>query len=738
MHKKTPLIPTLLAQAAALALAAGAAPVFAQTSAPAASGSNAADETIVVTARKRVERLLDVPLSVTAIAGEEIRDRGAVRLSEIGVPNVSFFGVENNSLPNFTVRGVQGQNRPNVGFDSGIGVYVDGVFMGRTAAFNQETFDVERVEFLRGPQGTLFGKNSVAGAISVTTREPGKNFAATGSIDMGSRNQQRLSAYMSSPLGSQELRGSVSVYSGKRDGYVDNLATGTRGGNEDVESARVKLLYKPSSKLDVTVAADSLRDRSVMASPRILAGYGLVAGSGEYTSNVNLPTLAARNVQGVGLTVNYDLGNGLMLTSITSKRKLDTDRTADTDVGPTNIVASASMSKQDQWSQELRVVTNRDAAVTYIAGLYYYQQDVSGSSRSTFGPSAPVFAPIRNTTGVTFGDIGTTSAAAFVNADWNLGKALTLTGGLRYTSEKKNLTYQQDVTFPAFLASSLPREKDSLSTNDLSPLLSLRYKVDRNSMVYATYSRGFRSGGWNVDNVTAGGPTSFAQTRFKDEQMTNLELGVKASALGGKLSGSAALFSMDYSDMQLTRQVAVLGGGGATVGIVTNGGKARIEGAELEATLRPMSSLRLTAALGYTDARYRDYSDLVGTSTVSFNGNRLNFAPRLNSNVAAVYSIPLSFGWLGLRADYSYTDGYYIGRENLASQFIPRREIINARISLAGEKWEVALYGKNVTDKRYIVMQGRGGFAAPVGAGTNTLVDYGPPRSYGVVGTYTF
>lgn len=738
--RKIRFTPTLLAQAAAWTLVAGFTPAQAQaqTSAPAASQSDPAGQTVVVTARKRTERLLDVPLSVTAVSGDEIRESGAVRLSEIAVPNVSFLGLENNAVPNFTVRGVLGQNRTNVGFDSGIGVYVDGVFMGRTAAFNQETFDVERVEFLRGPQGTLFGKNSVAGAISVTTREPSRQFSASGSVDLGSLTQQRLSAYVSSPLGSDNLRGSVSVYSGKRDGYMDNVATGTAGGTEDVRSARVKLLFKPSKGLDVTLAADSLRDRSVSASPRILTGYGLVPGADEFTSNVNQPTLATRNVQGLGISVNYDLGNGLQLTSITSKRTLDTNRASDTDVGPVNIVASASTSKQDQWSQELRVATTGNAALTYVAGLYFYQQDVSGSARGIFGPSAPVFAPIRNTTGVTYGDIDTKSAAAFVNADWNLSSALTVTGGLRYTSEKKNLSYQQDVTFPAFLASSIPREKDSLSTDDISPLLSVRYKLDRNAMVYATYSQGFRSGGWNVDNITAGGPTTFAQTRFSDEQMNNVELGVKASALGGKLSGSAALFSMDYTDMQLTKRVPVLGGGGALVGIVTNGGKARIQGLELEASMRPVQNLRVSGAVGYTDAKYTDYSDVVGGATVSFNGKRLDFAPRVTSSLSVAYTIPVALGWLGLRADYAYTDSFYIGRDNLPSQLVPRRETINARVSLAGDRWEVAAYARNLTDKLHVLGQGPGGFAAPIGAGTNTVVDYGRPRSFGVVGTYTF
>jgi iron complex outermembrane receptor protein len=312
------LNPVASAALAALLIGAVPNPAVAQQ-----AGANDANDsqTITVTARKRTEKANEVPLSISVVGGEEIKDRGAARLSEVAVPNVAFFGVENNALPNFSIRGVQTQNRSNIGFDSGIGVYVDGIYMGRTTAFNQETFDVDRVEFLRGPQGTLFGKNSIAGAISVITREPGNAFTATGSLDIGSLNQRRTSAYLSSPLGSDSLRGSLSVYSGQRDGYMYNAATNSRFGNEDATSLRGKLLFKPTKGLDITVSVDRLEDKSVAAAGKITSGYGFIAGSSNFDSNVDVPTSAARKVQGVGVTMNYDLGNGLTLTSISSSRR---------------------------------------------------------------------------------------------------------------------------------------------------------------------------------------------------------------------------------------------------------------------------------------------------------------------------------------------------------------------------------------------------------------------------------
>ena len=695
---------------------------------------------VTISSRKRTERAIDVPLSISVISGGELQNRGAVRLSDAAIPNVVFLGSENNTLPNFSVRGVQSQNRSNIGFDSGIGVYVDGVFMGRGAAFNLETYDIERVEFLRGPQGTIFGKNSIAGAISVVTREPSKNFEATAGADIGSDNLRRLSGYLTSALGSDTVLGSLSFYSGKRDGYMKNAATGTKVGDEDVTAARAKLVFKPSAMLDLTIAADHLKDNSVAASPRIVSGYGVIANNDEFTSNTDLPSLANRTVQGLGSTINYNLGNGLTLTSISSIRKLDTRRTSDTDVGPANIAASANTSVQDQWSQELRIATNLKGPVEYVAGLYLYEQKVSGTSRSTFGPVAPVWTPIRNTTGNTFGDINSQTKAVFGNADWNLSEALTLTGGLRYTDEKKDLAYQQVVTFPSFLAPSIPLEKDSFSTSNVTPLLSARMRIDRNAMVYSTYSKGFRSGGWNVDNMTAGGPTSFKQTRFADESMANFEVGAKGTLLDGKLNLSGTVFRMNYDNIQVTQQVQVLGGGGAVVGIVTNGGKALSEGVELEATWRPTKMLRFTGGVGYADAYYTDYVDSSRGAPVSFNGNKLNNAPRLNSNLSASYTLPSSIGAITFRLDAKHTDGFYTGRENTVAQWIPGYDLFNARVSLASnsERWDLALYVNNLSDARYVVTQGGGGFAAPVGAGTNQTVSYGRPRTYGIVGTFTF
>lgn len=727
-----PASPMLLAQA---------------TGAPASSPmtkGEAADadqiQSVVVTARRRAERIQDVPLSITAVSGDELRDRGAVRIADIPIANISFVGPENNAVPNFSVRGVQSQNRPNVGFDSGIGVYVDGVYMGRGAGFNQESFDIERVEFLRGPQGTLFGKNSIAGAISVTTKQPGTTPEATISADLGSNNQRRFSGYVSSPVGDDTIRASLSGYSGKRDGYINNIATGTKVGTEDVTAVRGKILFTPNARLNITLAADSLDDKSIGTMGKILSGYGFVPGADDFTSNTNLLPTAYRKLQGIGATVNYDLGPNLRLTSITSNRKVSTDRNNDPDFGPLAIADSHKWYDQKQWSQELRISSIARSTFEYVAGMYYYNQKVNSNAQTCWGPTAPGIPSIRNLCGNTFGDIETTTTAAFGNLDWNISSVLTFTGGLRSTKEDKALSYQQKVQWPAFISPALALETDTVSTSNITPLISARWKVTPKSMVYGTVSKGFRSGGWNVDNITVGGPSTFRQTRFGDESLVNYELGTKNTLMNGKLDVNLTLFRMDYTDIQVTQLVPALGGGGALLGVVTNGGEARSQGAEIEIAARPMSGLKVSAGLGFVDAKYTDYVDKSGTTPLSFSGKYLNYAPRTTANLSASYTFPIKGGTLTLLGDYRNTDSYYTGRENLPTQKIPSYDIFNARIAYAtdNDHVEVAIYSNNLFDKRYIVAQGPGGFAAPVGVGANQTVEYGRGRTIGLTGTYRF
>ncbi len=238
------------------------------------------------------------------------------------------------------------------------------------------------------------------------------------------------------------------------------------------------------------------------------------------------------------------------------------------------------------------------------------------------------FAFLRGACGDTFGEIKTKSIGFYGNTDVKLSDTITLTGGLRYTAEDKKLAYAQN-GFPG-LAPTLPLGRDTLNDEEVSPTASIRFEPLPELSFYGTVSKGFKSGGWNVDNITSAAVTSFAALRFNSESLWNYEIGVKGAFLDRRISFSAAVFQMDYSDIQVSKLEPVLGGGGALVAITTNAGQARIRGFEFETVVIPTDGLRLSGGVGYSDAKYRDYPDIVAGTPVNFAGNEAQQRPRMD------------------------------------------------------------------------------------------------------------
>ena len=701
---------------------AGFAPqiAFAQSEAPAAEKNGEGE--IIVTARRIAESLQDVPISLSVVGSAEVEERNNTRVSELvaTIPNVTF---TSGVLPTITVRGITSQARVNPGFDSGVGVYIDGVVQGKLFAFDQPLYDIDRVEFLRGPQGTLFGKNSVAGAISMTTRNP--EFTASGKVDVeyGSFDKRELTAWATTPL-SDTLAVSAGGFITKRDGYVTNNFDGRKVANDDGWGARAKILWKPTENAQFVVSGDVMKDDILSYNSEIVSGYG--GPSGRYRTNVNLPTLAYRKLKGISLTADIDTSFGGRISSITAYRTAESRRTNDTDAGPLAVVDSASRSKQKQFSQELRLSGEIGDRLNYIVGLYYFRQTTDNFSSSTFGaiPNVPGF--LRGRTGNTFGAIDTDSMAIFGSVDWKLTDRLTLTAGLRYTIDDKDLRYQQ-IGFP-FIAPTLPVQPDGISAKDLSPTLNIRYEASDDLMLYATASRGFKSGGWNVDNITDPAITNFKQLRFLDESIWNYEGGIKSQFLDRKITFNLSAFYQKYSDIQTPQLTPVLGGGGALVAIVTNAASADIKGFEAELTAKPVDILTLNGSLGYTKATYSRYIDGVN----DFSGNRLPNAPDWTANLSATLRAPVSDGWsIGARGEYSYAAGFFGDRENTAVRRTPSFSTINASAGIYGKNFDLEGFVNNLTDSQDIIFRSGGGFGF-AGVGFNDLATRRLGRTFGI------
>lgn len=295
-------------------------PAFAQEADSPSTEPEINDNAIVVTARKRDERIVDVPLSISALGAGDIDAKASLRLLDLAnsVPNLVNISNGNDSLSLIVVRGVASQSRVNAGFDSGVGVYVDGVVQGKLYSFNQELFDTERVEFLRGPQGTLFGRNSIAGAISITTRKPEFEFGGDATVQLGSYDERRFSAFLTGPVAEDKLAISIGGFRTTRHGYITNVLDGQDIGNIDSVGGRIKALWRPNSDVSVLLSADYTNEDQLAPVPQPISGYGAVTGT--YKTNTNLPPIAKRELFGVSGQIDWSTSTDLTLTSITAYR----------------------------------------------------------------------------------------------------------------------------------------------------------------------------------------------------------------------------------------------------------------------------------------------------------------------------------------------------------------------------------------------------------------------------------
>jgi len=734
MTRKTEQIWRGLGAAAIVALASGPAPLSAQTGSPANAGRADNLAEVVISARKRQENVQDVPISMSVLGSDEIAARGALRIRELAasVPNVNFIGAQNASLPTFSIRGIVSQSRVSPGFESSAGVYVDGVVIGRLTGFSQELYDVERVEFLRGPQGTLFGRNSIAGAINVVTRTPQATPLLDTSLEIGDFQTRDLRIYGTSALGSDRVLGSLALTWRENDGFQENVTTGRPSDTEDLRAARAKLLVRASDSIDITFAADTLRDRGYGQNAKGLSGYAATTDRQKVSRDIE--SKAWRDIRGGSITVDAEAGGLGDVTFIGAYRKMENLRTSDTDGGPTPVAGTTQDVASDQWSGELRLAS-APGALQYVVGAFWFDQKATNITDACALSALP--AALRGC-GTTSSKVSTRSTALFANLDYALSEQLKLSAGVRWTDERKDLRASQ--TAVAVNPIAIAPEADRIDSSDVSPTVGASFKLGDNTMLYATAARGFRSGGWNTEIVTAN-PRTFAGREFADESVWNYELGIKNQAWDDRLTLNAALFEMKYSDMQVAQLEPFVFNGvpvpGALVSTITNAGKSRVRGGELEFRLRATESLLLSGGVGYADAEYTSYTDRTAAgATLNFKGNKLDSAPKTTYNLSAAYELPISASLkFSARLDWnSRADYYRLGgrNNNPAVDLVQGYELLNGRIGVVATdgRWEVFLFGDNLADNDYTLS--RLGTGLPPFTPTGQAATLGRPRYVGL------
>ncbi|MEQ8178106.1 MAG: TonB-dependent receptor [Amphiplicatus sp.] len=656
----------------------------------------AADE-IVVRARKQQESIQDVPISITAFSGSDLDARGVTSLEDIAfiTPNMTTTG-GSDGANSFSIRGLSSTSN-NPGIESGIGLYVDEVYIGKSYAFMTALSDIESVEVLRGPQGTLYGRNTIGGAINIFTREPGEDANVNADFTYGNYGQYQVRGSVSGPLVEGRAYASLSAVVRQRDGYLKDFARDTAYQDEDLWGARGKLLLNLGADTQALLIGDYYIDKSVDGIEDIREGALAPLDPfplEERKVGTNFASYSERESYGVSGKVTHDLG-GAELVAITSYRAQRIDSLSDQDFSVADISYTGRAQDQNQFSQEIRVVSDKDGRFSYIIGGYFLSEDVDAVTTANLGLDA--IGTVE--TSYTFADVSTEAYAVFASATYRFNDYLEASGGVRYSYEDKTLAFSQTLSPGAFImplagiSIEVPLFIDDYSQGAVSGDASLNFKPADDVMLYASFARGFKAGGFNA-TLTSMPPAALA---FDAEFVNSYEAGLKTSFFDDALRINLAGFYLDYSDKQEQTRVG-------TFFQVQNAAKATSKGFELEVFASPHPQIQFTGGLGYVDAEYDSYPDC-DPFGADCSGNTLQNAPELTANAAARVDQPVGNGLnLFALAQMTYADEAFVFVDN-DPQFVQEsRTLVNLRAGIEGGdgRWAVEGWVTNLTDETAI------------------------------------
>jgi iron complex outermembrane receptor protein len=757
----------LLATIGAISLPGLATPATAQLTVPdAAVPDDGVRGDIIVTARRRAESLESVPVAASVVDRDLLDRSYTVNTQQLSllVPSLNYSSANPRNTA-FTIRGlgssVVAVSQANDGLEPGVGFYVDQVYHARPATAAFDFTDVDQIEILRGPQGTLFGKNTTAGAISITTKAPSFMPEATEELSVGSYNFVQAKASASGPLFGDTLAFRISGLSTRRDGVIRNVRSGIDHNNIGNQAVRGQLLFKPSELFQVRLSADFTNFQvncctqvylrvgsSMRAASRQYPFLAANAPGGPYApaslnvydrvTDIDAALAVDTNEGGVSAIVDWNLGP-VTLTSVSAWRFWNWDAANDRDYTglPIQLIQHIP-SRQDQYSQELRVASNGTHMIDYVAGLYYFNQEIAGHPISIYGPAGAYWL-IGATTGSAntpvpanlldgYGTDGSTrfkvdSYAAFGEANWHIAPRLTLTGGLRYTYEKKSGDYTSTVSGgPATTSTALINARLGVlrpqtysardSESNLSGRANIAWQATEHLYAYASYARGFKSGGINMsglplDNLNQ---PALATAVVRPERNITYEGGIKARLFDQRLTVNFAGYSTQVRDFQAT--VVDSSQTVALRGYLSNIPKVSVKGFELDATAQVAQGLQLRASTAFADGRYADYPagpcplevQTSATTACNLSGQRLAGLPRWSTTIGGDYALPVtSSASIVLHADSSFKSGYNGDPSLSRFTYIDNYNVTNASIGIRSDKgWEVAVFARNLFDADYI------------------------------------
>lgn len=736
-------------------------------------------EEILVTAQRREQNLQVVPIAVTAFSAVEMEERGITTLVDIekSVPNTQMRESRgtNSTLTAF-IRGI-GQQDPLWGFEPGIGIYVDDVYIARPQAAVLDVYDVERIEVLRGPQGTLYGKNTIGGAVKYVTRQLDGETRGKVKLTAGDYGQRDLTASGQVALIEDRLFVGGAIASLQRDGYGTQFkgydqTTGVfsrteENYNKDVISGRVSLRFLATDALSLTLALDKTEDDSNNRCGSRFATNTVAAPNGEffealpdvYDSQCGMSEKSSVESEGYSFTANYNISDRMSMKYVFANREGATDTRIDFDGTPLDSFEVPAIYRDEQDTHELQINYSADN-YNLVGGLYYYEGNAAGGFDALFGQfSSGVLTNSQFNNGV-FGDVDTESTSLYFSGDFDLTERMTLTAGLRYNNDEKaasinrqfiitsnsvvgSTTQGSSITFgnPAndtLLAVRTAYTKN-LTNNDwseVSPSVKLSYEVSDDVMIYGGISSGFKSGGFDMRADDAVNP--IAQQGYDPEIVDTYEIGVKSQLFNDRLRLNVTAFRSDFEDMQVTVQ-APAPGLAVFSSTVVNAGESEIDGFEVEAIAQVTESLTAQLVVGHMNAEFinvqdarfgnvaKPYDDGTGTIVAPW---EMQNSPDWNGQFSLNYSADMgSYGSLVLNTAVSYRDEtrMFDASATILDQGSYTLWDAGAVWYAPGGRWTAGLHLKNINDEEYRT----GGYNFPATAAEDAILGfYGAPRTW--------
>ncbi len=701
--------------------------------------------TITVTARRREETLLEVPVAVTALTEPALERLNVTDLSNLQgqVPNLTIYAARGSSSTlTAYIRGV-GQSDPLWGVDPGVGLYIDDVYIARPQGALLDVLDVDRIEVLRGPQGTLYGKNTIGGAIKYVTKPLLPDPSANVRLTLGNYRQADLRVSANMPLGSDSVVARFTAASLNRDGFGENIRTRAPISDKEILVARGSIGFYPNEDVSIVLSADWMDDQSGARGARMLTRTDTALGPlfpppvsfnrfdptralplpSRYDVRSGMPNVNDTTMKGAAATVNWRIDDTWAFKYVFGWRRGDTETNIDFDTLP-NIIADVAATYRDrQTSHEFNLNYDAGGAWTGVLGLYLFDGTAGGTVRNNF---------FNLSFGTTAGEVDTSSWALYGDWTWAFSERWSTTLGLRYTDEEKKATVLNrafsNATFTVPIA-TLANFTDSVDFQNWSPKLSLEYQADPSTLYYGLVSRGFKSGGFNVRANTAAVPLSARP--FDDEKVTSWELGTKRALADNRWFLNAALFYNDYRDVQLSvfTQFIQPNGQPAFFGDFTNAGKATIRGAELEFQGRLSDRTTLTGMVAYLDAKYDEFIDR-GVNVAD--QQKLTNAPKWQSSLTLAHVWDAFGGQLEGRVTGAHQGAVWPTTDLSIDIYQSGYTLWSAGLvwRANGNPWTFALQGSNLTDKEYRTT----GYNIPA-LGILTGF-YGPPRQIQLIAAY--